>query len=210
MYLNHIQTSSCPFAAQICWRTHEWKEGKCLFYFWRGPRNPVINTSHWQILILQLHRHLLLPKHASLHTLPANQETRCTVTEVQSFSETVHKMQSQISILRDKPTMYLNVLLLLNNWEKFKVSKIKKIKKDKKKRKRESITGYIRSATSRSKGCTYTPQHHRRSFFLIINKTTSQDQDIDSVCKMFLIRLLEKEYKVLVAQSLHHHDVWIV
>lgn len=34
---------------------------------------------------------------------------------VQSFNETVHKMQSQISILRDKPTMYLNVLLLLIN-----------------------------------------------------------------------------------------------
>lgn len=33
---------------------------------------------------------------------------------------------------------------------------------------------------------------------------------MDSVCKMFLIRLLDKEYKVLVAQSLHHHEVWIV
>lgn len=28
------------------------------------------------------------------------------------------------------------------------------------------------------------------------------------ICNMFLIRLLEKEYKVLVA--LHHHEVWIV
>lgn len=28
------------------------------------------------------------------------------------------------------------------------------------------------------------------------------------VCKMFLIKLLEKEYKVLI--GLHHHQVWIV
>ena len=46
--------------------------------------------------------------------------------------------------------------------------------------------------------------------FLIVNDTTPPDQDMDSVCKMFLIRLLEKEYKVLAAQSLHHHEVWIV
>ena len=44
-------------------------------------------------------------------------------------------MQSQISILRDKPTMYLNVLLLLNNWEKFKVQKWLKKKRFKKKKK---------------------------------------------------------------------------
>lgn len=46
-------------------------------------------------------------------------------------------------------------------------------------------------------------------FFFTVNKTR-YDQDMGSICKMFLIRLSEKEYKVLIAQSLHHHDVWIV
>lgn len=54
-------------------------------------------------------------KHASFPApLPAR-DTHSTDLEVQPFHETVHKMQSQISILRDKPTTYLNVLLLLNN-----------------------------------------------------------------------------------------------
>lgn len=38
----------------------------------------------------------------------------------------------------------------------------------------------------------------------------SQEQDMDSICETFLIGLLEKEYKVLVAQSLYHHDLLIV
>lgn len=75
-----------------------------------------------------------------------------------------------------------------------------------KKKKKKKITGYIKSAISRSKSCTYTRQHPLLSLFFIVNKHPL-DQDMDSVCKMFLIRLLEKEYKVLAAQS-HSPSSW--
>lgn len=65
------------------------------------------SSSHIAISVFSL-------KHASFPALRAR-ETHSTGLEVQRFHETVHTMQSQISILRDKPTMYLNVLLLLNN-----------------------------------------------------------------------------------------------
>lgn len=60
----------------------------------------------------------------TIASLPSvDQQTWCIVTEVQIFNQTVHKMQSWISVSSNKPTMYLNVLLLLNNWENFKVKK---------------------------------------------------------------------------------------
>lgn len=107
-------------------------------------------------------------KHASFPALPCKR-LNAPVWRLWGFGETVHKMQSQISILRDKPTMYLNVLLLLNNWENFKVWKMfKKDQKKKKKKKSEHYRLHQISYLTGQKGCTYTlplPQHSRRFFF---------------------------------------------
>ena len=134
MYLNHPQTSSCPFAVLTSWRSHKWRERKVFVLFLKraskphhtNPAPPAASPSRSSCIAISLP-----PSHASLLTLPTDRQTWCTVMAVQSFSETVHKMQSRISILRDKPTMYLNVLLLLNNWEKYKVRKKKNKKKNK-------------------------------------------------------------------------------
>lgn len=116
MYLNNPQTSSCPFAALTSWRTHHSKgKGSVCFIFEESLEAPSYTLAIYKPSSSKLHRHLLFPKHTTPPTFPADQQTWCTAMAVQSFNETVHKMQSQISILRDKPTMYLNVLLLLNN-----------------------------------------------------------------------------------------------
>lgn len=132
MYLNHPQTSSCPLQLwPLGGHTSEGKGSVCFIF------EESLEAPSYTLAIYKPSSSSCIatpPKHATLPTFPADQQTWCTAMAVQSFNETVYKMQSQISILRDKPTMYLNVLLLLNNWEKFKVRKLKKKKKTKKKK----------------------------------------------------------------------------
>lgn len=86
--------------------------------------------------------------------------------------------------------MYLNVLLLFKNVETFKVRKKKKKKKDKKKK--HYWLHHIRNVPVKRLYIHFPTSLLKPVFLIIIvNKTTPLDQDVDSVCKMFPIRLSE-------------------